>query len=665
MTERYQLREVIGRGGMAEVYRAYDEIAEMDVAIKVLHAHLVDDEAIVEAFEREAQMMQDLDHRAIVRVHSLFEVDGRPAIVMDLYEGGDLHRRLMLRGKLSQEEALALAEPILDALAYLHERGIIHRDIKPHNILLDDEDRPVLIDFGIGQNEEVAEMGADAQLGTVEYMAPERVDGLAIDGRSDIYSLGIMLFELVCGHLPYRADSAAAVMRMHRDEDAPDPSFFEAGLSKSFSQAIGRALSRYPEDRFQRATDMKEALRGGKKARPSVETHARWERLVEEFGGESSMVATSSAEPDSAGQEWVVFLKQDSRVIGGVADYQKRALGELVAAYPEHDTGKWKKDGDRRVAAEAVRQQGLDTVPNSAIARGLSRRGAEEIARRLEEAHLPIRLAEREKIFEKLTVPGVAKYRVQILATFLLLLVFFSVALGPQIYLGMSGLLILPLLFLTGVGLGFLATGRRGQEWYLAHFKTGYLLDFRLRSNTESTPLVDVEDVELVDQIRSPRVKASLGKIMSSALHLRDGLHRRDIDAEASLRRILGDVRELARAMATVETEIARVRPGLLVRRMEELDRRIGAVTDLDATEELMEKKAELRRQLVERDLAQQKLQALAQRLLDVARGLEELVQRTWDDKVAVDEEMLTTLDFGEAPSPILEKAVEVEYVGV
>ena len=151
---RYRLREVLGRGGIAEVYRAYDEAAEMDVAIKVLHDFLADDEGMIEAFEREAFLMRSVDHRGVVQIYGTTEVEGRPAIVMELCDGGDLHERIARRGVFSEEDAIGIISGILEALAACHEQGIIHRDIKPHNVMFDATDRPKLIDFGIAQAED-------------------------------------------------------------------------------------------------------------------------------------------------------------------------------------------------------------------------------------------------------------------------------------------------------------------------------------------------------------------------------------------------------------------------------------------------------------------------------------------------------------------------------
>lgn len=648
---RYQMGEIIGRGGMAVVYKAYDEVAEMDVAVKVLHPHLIDDEAVREAFEREAAIMGSLDHPSIAKVHTTISIDGGPAIVMELFEGGDVHQLLMRRGKLSQEEALELAVPILDALHYAHQKGVVHRDIKPHNFLLGEDGQVVLIDFGIGQNEEVMETGADAQLGTVEYMAPERIDGLAIDGRSDLYSLGITLFQLVCGHVPYRADSAAAVMRMHREGEAPDPSFFESSLSRAFCETVQQALALHPEDRFDSAEEMKASLLGESTASPTLSTHARWDRLRQEFGGANSMVAGPNEE------EWIVYLVQNPRLSHSLPS-QNRALREIFDAYPEHYIGPPLGGGlffsERHLPVQGKEDSTL-AREISGVARGLSHSGAREISERLQEDHLSTWCVRRRHNPGTLVAWGYG-------GSFICLII--AITSFLTLYDGMDAFsvwLMLPLFLLGNLAMGALVGAaniyatRSGHVWWDASTSTEFALDFRVETG-EQNPLLDSHHAQLVERVRSPRIRASLERVMSNALHLRDALRERGVDAEDRLRRAIDEVTKLTDAIIAAESAVANVRPGVLVQEITEIDRRIHQTSERDVVDTLLEKKELLRHQLEARDASQQRLQTLAQRLLGAASEMRSLVQRyrASPDEGSVSEEVILDFFMSEDDQPTL-----------
>lgn len=386
-SHRYALKEVIGRGGMATVYRAFDEAAEMDVAIKILHEHLIDDAAMVEALQREAAVMRRVDHPGVVDVYATVEIDGRPGIAMELCEGGDLRRRLARRGSFDEDEALDIVIPLLDTLAACHEEGLVHRDVKPHNVVFDDRENPRLIDFGIGQAEELMAADEAGQVGTVEYMAPERIDGLAIDGRSDLYSVGVLLFELLCGHVPYRAESASEVLRMHREADVPDARVFEPAVSAPVAEAIMCAMAKQPEKRFDHPEQMVAALRGEDATDSEIPGHSSWKALREHYGAHSSLGASA----EGSGEEWVIYVPPHLVEEGARqgADYAA-AIGELIDDYGPYltvadDEGHTVDSGGR----------GQELVARYGIARGLSRQGAEALTKRLEHHNLLVRFNRR------------------------------------------------------------------------------------------------------------------------------------------------------------------------------------------------------------------------------------------------------------------------------
>lgn len=666
--DRYEVFEVIGRGGMAEVYRGYDNLSMSEVALKVLHRHLLDDDAVREAFEREAALMQKFNHPAIARIYGMTEVEGRPAMVMDHFSGGDLRNRVLREGKLSESEVLSIAEPLLEALEYLHNQGVVHRDIKPHNVLIADDGSPVLIDLGIVQNQEAVEAGADAQLGTVEYMAPECVDGLAIDGRSDLYSMSVMLFELLCGHVPFRADSAPAVMRMHRQAERPDPSLFEPSLSAHLSAVIKHGLAIHPEERFQRAREMHLALRSGLRNTRSIRDHARWQRLTDEFAGQSMIAANDHDE------EWVVFVSLDNRMTHGLAPFQLRGMQQIVAAYPEyqvkpksrHAENKKQNAGPPSQKSSSKIGEALTITslfPNRCIARGLSKSGALEIASHLESHQVPVRITKRN--------PGLARFLSKIrralvpfaLMWIILFVLFFVPVTNPWISTAM-GIAMGATIILSSLVLGAMTNGEKSNQWWYTHGSEGFALDFRRRHRDLEGALLDLEEIELHRRIGSPRIQRSFARIMNASLHLHDALATRNINASGEVRELISRGRQLAESIIETEAEVGALRPAILVSRIEELDRRISLATEIHQTEVLMNQKNELRLQLERRDAAQLRLQHQAQQLLDAANNIEELLHRAWN-KDSIAEEDFTVLDFSElsperdyAPSSPVEAAV-------
>ncbi|HEX2908624.1 MAG TPA: protein kinase [Phototrophicaceae bacterium] len=256
---KYDIVERLGRGGMAEVYRAYHANLDRYVAIKVLHAFLADDPEFKGRFEREAQNVAKLKHPNIVQVYD-FDFDAPSEsyyMVMELVDGPTLKDRLTSMSDpdelLPLPEVLRIIREAAGALAYAHSRNMIHRDVKPANLMLDHDDRVVLTDFGIAKIVTGAQFTASGgMVGTPAYMAPEQGLGEAGDERSDLYSLGIILFQLVTGKLPYDAETPLAIILKHLNTPTPSA----RSVNSNVSEAIDRLIAKDPEDRYQSAADM-------------------------------------------------------------------------------------------------------------------------------------------------------------------------------------------------------------------------------------------------------------------------------------------------------------------------------------------------------------------------------------------------------------------------
>lgn len=255
----------LGEGGMAEVYKALDLKLEREVAIKFLRASLGEDEEIGrQRFEFEAKALAKLNHPNIVSVLGYGEYEGRPYLVMDYVPGGTLKDKL---GKpMQSEKALALLVPIANALHYAHGKKIIHRDVKPSNILINEDGRPMLTDFGVAKllesDKNLELTHTDVGIGTPHYMSPEQGRNQKVGPKSDIYSLGVVLYEMVAGKKPYQADTPFAVLLKHIEDPIPNPRLVVKNLPEGTERLILKALSKDPRNRFESMADMAAAMQG-------------------------------------------------------------------------------------------------------------------------------------------------------------------------------------------------------------------------------------------------------------------------------------------------------------------------------------------------------------------------------------------------------------------
>ena len=262
---------------MATVWEAVDEVLARRVAVKVLHPHLASDDQFVARFRREAVAAARLSHPAIVSIYDTCSEGGTDAIVMELVRGTTLRGELDRRGRFDVSEASAIVAEIADALACAHAAGIIHRDVKPANVLLSDDGRVLVTDFGIAKAGDGLDLtGTNTTLGTAKYLAPEQVEGRPVDARTDVYAAGVILYELLCGRPPFVAEgeAATALARLHRDPEPPTT--LRPELEPPVTAVVLRALARDPGARFADATAFRDAVRAaaGDAARPSVRSTA-------------------------------------------------------------------------------------------------------------------------------------------------------------------------------------------------------------------------------------------------------------------------------------------------------------------------------------------------------------------------------------------------------
>lgn len=259
---RYHLTRRLATGGMASVWEATDPVLERDVAVKVLHPHLAADESFVARFRTEAVAAAKLRHANIVSIYDTCSEDGVEAIVLELVRGRTLRAYLDSHGPLLPAEAIHIVAEVADALAAAHRAGLVHRDIKPGNILIRDDGQVLVTDFGIAKLRDRA--GDHTQtgmvVGTVKYLAPEQVEGRPVDARTDVYALGVVLYEALTGRPPFQAetDTATALARLHRDPLLPRQ--LRPGIPKELEAVVLRALARDPAGRYSSAAELRAAL---------------------------------------------------------------------------------------------------------------------------------------------------------------------------------------------------------------------------------------------------------------------------------------------------------------------------------------------------------------------------------------------------------------------
>jgi len=248
---RYEVEELVGHGGMSSVYKAHDTLLERHVALKILHEQYSSDADFVERFKREARSVAQLQHPNIVTVIDRGEEDERQYIVFEYIEGENLKELVVRKGRLDLKEALEIALEVAQGLAFAHQQGLVHRDVKPQNVLLNGDGRAKVTDFGIARSVDVDGMTETGTvLGTSNYIAPEQASGQRVDAHTDVYALGAVLYELLAGDVPFPGESFVAVAMKHVHEPPPNVLDARSDVPLRVAAAIDRALEKDPEQRF-------------------------------------------------------------------------------------------------------------------------------------------------------------------------------------------------------------------------------------------------------------------------------------------------------------------------------------------------------------------------------------------------------------------------------
>src|SRR5512143_3426456 len=258
MLGAYRIINQVGQGGMASVYKAYQPSMDRNVAIKVLPRQLAESKEFAARFQQEARIIAKLEHPHILPVFDYGESDGVAYLVMRYLDAGTLKDRMEAGRPLPLAEIDRIFTQLSDALSYAHSHGVIHRDLKPSNALIDSQGNIFLTDFGIAKLLESASprlTQTDAIMGTPAYISPEQAQGNPVDQRSDIYSLGIILYEMVTGRVPFVADTPLAVLFKHISDPLPPPSTVKSDIAEPIEQVILKALAKDPQDRFATASD--------------------------------------------------------------------------------------------------------------------------------------------------------------------------------------------------------------------------------------------------------------------------------------------------------------------------------------------------------------------------------------------------------------------------
>src|SRR4051812_35288561 len=295
---RYRIRGRIGSGGMADVYLADDTHLGRQVALKVLHRRFAQDQEFVERFRREASSAAGLQHPNVVGVFDRGKHDGTYYIAMEHLPGRTLKEIVTSEAPLAQERVVDLGVQILQAAGFAHRHGVIHRDFKPHNVIVDDTGAAKVTDFGIARAgaSEMTETGSI--MGTAQYLSPEQAQGHAVTAASDLYSIGVMLYEMLAGKLPFEGDSAVAVALKHLSEPPVPLSQIRPDVNPALESVVMAALAKDPSHRWQSAEDLAAGLEA---ARTQIESGSNGGQDTAGFAAIPMPVADATAAPPPAG----------------------------------------------------------------------------------------------------------------------------------------------------------------------------------------------------------------------------------------------------------------------------------------------------------------------------------------------------------------------------
>jgi eukaryotic-like serine/threonine-protein kinase len=269
---RYQIIEELGKGGMGKVYKVFDKEIEAKIALKLIKPEVAADKTTIERFRNELKIARDISHKNICRMYDLGKEAGNYFITMEYVQGEDLKRLIRKMGQLSPGQAISIGKQICEGLAEAHRLGVVHRDLKPQNIMVDEDGNARIMDFGIARSIMAKGItGAGVMIGTPEYMSPEQVEGKEADLRSDIYSLGIVLYEMVTGRVPFEGDTPFTIGVKHKSEIPKNPREINAQIPEDLGRLILKCMAKDKDKRYQSTKDVAEDLARIEKELPTTE----------------------------------------------------------------------------------------------------------------------------------------------------------------------------------------------------------------------------------------------------------------------------------------------------------------------------------------------------------------------------------------------------------
>jgi serine/threonine protein kinase len=261
--DRFQIQGHLAQGGMSEIYRAFDLVNRLEVALKLPEAALIGDPAQYERFQREIEVVRTLDHPAVLKGLDAGRFNRVPFLVTEYIEGDSLRKIIETKAPLPLDFTFGIIRKVAEGMAYCHDHGVVHRDLKPENILVTPEGQPVIMDFGLALTKgahRVTYSNLSATMGTPDYMAPEQVEGQRGDARTDVYALGTILFEMLAGTVPFSGDSQLAVMAQHVQSKAPRLDWINPAVLPAAAAIAARCLKNNPAERFADMNALIEAL---------------------------------------------------------------------------------------------------------------------------------------------------------------------------------------------------------------------------------------------------------------------------------------------------------------------------------------------------------------------------------------------------------------------